>query len=117
MPREAMSRESLKRAELQRSASIFAALGDEVRLGLVARLSRDGPMSIAKLTSGFEISRQAITKHLRMMEISGLVHSTRQGRESLWALEQRRLADARRHLQTISAEWDQTLDRLKRFVE
>jgi DNA-binding transcriptional ArsR family regulator len=104
-------------AELADSASVFAALGDETRLRLVSRLSNDGPLSITQLTADFDISRQAITKHLQVMESAGLVRSMQQGRESLWQLEQRRLAAARRHLQTISAQWDQTLGRLKRFVE
>jgi len=104
-------------AELADSASVFAALGDETRLRLVSRLSNDGPLSITQLTADFDISRQAITKHLQVMESAGLVRSMQQGRESLWQLEQKRLAAARRHLQTISAQWDQTLGRLKRFVE
>ena len=104
-------------AELTDSASVFAALGDETRLRLVSRLSNDGPLSITQLTADFDISRQAITKHLQVMESAGLVRSTQLGRESLWQLEQKRLAAARRHLQTISAQWDQTLGRLKRFVE
>jgi DNA-binding transcriptional ArsR family regulator len=99
------------------SAVIFAALGDETRLRLVSRLCTNGPMSIAKLTAGFAISRQAITKHLRVMEDAGLLHSTQEGRESVWQVEQRRLADARRYLQMISSEWDHTLGRLKSFVE
>jgi DNA-binding transcriptional ArsR family regulator len=104
-------------AELADSASVFAALGDETRLRLVSRLSNDGPLSITQLTADFDISRQAITKHLQVMENAGLVSSMQQGRESLWQLEQKRLAAARRHLQTISAQWDQTLGRLQRFVE
>ena len=96
---------------------MFFALGDETRLGLVSRLSDGGPMSIARLTAGFDITRQAITKHLRVMEEAGLVRSTQQGRESIWQLEQRRLAEARHYLQLISAQWDETLGRLKRFVE
>ena len=96
---------------------MFAALGDETRLRLVSRLSHDGPMSIARLADGFDITRQAITKHLRVMESAGLVCGTPQGREIVWELEQKRLADARRHLQTISTQWDHTLGRLKSFVE
>jgi DNA-binding transcriptional ArsR family regulator len=98
-------------------AVIFAALGDETRLRLVAHLCHDGPMSITRLSERFDISRQAITKHLRVMEDAGLVRSTWQGRESVWQLEQKRLAAARRHLQAISTQWDETLARLKTFVE
>jgi DNA-binding transcriptional ArsR family regulator len=103
--------------ELAGSASVFAALGDQTRLRLVSRLCDDGPMSIAKLSAGFAMSRQAITKHLRVMESAGLARSTPQGRENVWRLEQQRLADARRYLQEISAQWDEALSRLKHFVE
>jgi DNA-binding transcriptional ArsR family regulator len=99
------------------SAAIFAALGDETRLGIVLRLSDGGPMSIARLTTGSQVSRQAITKHLRMMEEAGLVHCRRHGRESVWQLEQRRLRDARHYLRLISKQWDDALDRLRNFVE
>ncbi|HWX97748.1 MAG TPA: metalloregulator ArsR/SmtB family transcription factor [Solirubrobacteraceae bacterium] len=114
MPRPRSSRTT---AELAGSAPVFAALGDETRLRLVARLCGAGPMSIAKLTSGFAITRQAITKHLRVMEDAGLVRSARYGRESVWQLEQKRLAEVHRYLQLISEEWDDTLGRLKSFVE
>lgn len=99
------------------SAPIFAALGDATRLRLVARLSRSGPLSIARLSDGLPISRQAVTKHLQVMKDAGLVRRTERGRESLWQLEQKRLAEVRRHLQTIAAQWDETLGRLRQFVE
>jgi DNA-binding transcriptional ArsR family regulator len=105
------------KAEQQRAADLFAALGDENRLRLVSRLCHDGPTSIAKLTAGSSVTRQAISKHLRVMEQSGLVRSTRQGRESVWQLEQRRVEDARRYLGLISEQWDEALARLRRFVE
>ena len=99
------------------SAHLFAALGDETRLRLVTRLCTDGPMSIARLTEGSQVTRQAITRHLRVMEGAGLVRSTRHGRESVWQLDQRRLADIRRYLDLISKQWDDTLLRLRAFVE
>jgi DNA-binding transcriptional ArsR family regulator len=99
------------------SASVFAALGDGTRLRLISRLCDDGPQSIAALTQGFAITRQAITKHLRVMEHAGLVRSAQRGRRSVWQVERKRLADARRHLQQISTQWDETLGRLKRHVE
>jgi DNA-binding transcriptional ArsR family regulator len=110
-------RSSKATAALAGSASAFAALGDETRLGLVSRLCDGGPMSIAKLTTGFAVTRQAITKHLRVMENAGLVRSTRYGRERVWQLEQKRLAEVHRYLRLISKEWDDTLARLKSFVE
>ena len=106
-----------RQAELAGAASIFAALGDEMRLRLVSRLCDVGPLSIARLADGFPITRQAVSKHLRVMEGAGLVRSTARGRESIWQLEQQHLADAQRYLETISSRWDQVLGRLKRFVE
>jgi DNA-binding transcriptional ArsR family regulator len=92
-------------------------LGDETRLHLVARLCDGGPTSITGLTAGSRITRQAITKHLRVMEGSGLVRCAKRGRESVWELEQRRLEEARRYLDAISQRWDDALLRLQKFVE
>lgn len=103
--------------ELLHSVPLFAALGDKVRLQLVVRLSEQGSASISKLTTGTGVTRQAVTKHLRVMQNSGLVRSTRRGRERLWQLNQRRLEDARRHLDLISQRWDAALARLQKFVE
>jgi DNA-binding transcriptional ArsR family regulator len=98
-------------------ASLFAALGDETRLRLVSRLCDDGPISITRLTTGSRITRQAITKHLHVMEGAGLVHSARHGREIIWHLNRRRLEDARHYLDIISKQWDSALGRLRKFVE
>ena len=104
-------------AALPEAAPLFAALGDETRLRLVSRLCDEGPMSIVALTEGTDVTRQAVTKHLRVMEEAGLVHVTRHGRATVWELEPRRLAQARRHLDAISSQWDEALGRLKSFVE
>jgi DNA-binding transcriptional ArsR family regulator len=99
------------------TAPLFAALGDETRLHLVSRLGKDGPMSITRLTAGTSVTRQAITKHLLVMEGAGLVRSARHGRENVWQLDQRRLQDARRYLDQIESQWDAALGRLRKFVE
>jgi DNA-binding transcriptional ArsR family regulator len=99
------------------NAALFAALGDPTRLGLVARLSSGGPLSIARLTEGTDVTRQAVTKHLHVLRGAGLVRSTRAGRESLWELETRRLEIARKYLETVSKRWDEALDRLRLHVE
>ena len=111
-----MARSSAARA-LKASAPVFAALGDETRLYLVARLCDDGPLSIARLADGAGVTRQAVTKHLRVLAGAGLVDSRHEGRETVWSLELKRISDARRMLETISREWDDTLDRLRAFVE
>jgi DNA-binding transcriptional ArsR family regulator len=96
---------------------VFAALGDDTRLGLVTRLSHDGPMSITRLAAGFPVTRQAVTKHLRVLERAGVVRSLAEGREIVWHVEQRRLTQAQRDLEAITRQWDSTLQRLKTFVE
>ena len=98
-------------------AAIFAALGDETRLRLIARLRDDGPLSVATLADGFDISRQAISKHLRVINDAGLAGSSRIGRETVWQLEPRGLVEAERYLQSISKDWDEKLRRLKSLVE
>jgi predicted transcriptional regulator len=74
-------------------------------------------MSITRLTAGSNVTRQAITKHLRVMEKAGLVRSTRRGRECVWQLDRRHLEEARHHLEQISKQWDEVLGRLRRLVE
>lgn len=102
---------------LQAFAPVFAALGDETRLRLLARLGTEGPLSISRLTRGADVTRQAVTKHLHVLAGAGLARGTRQGRERLWELEPQPLDEARRCLDLISEQWDQALARLKAAVE
>jgi DNA-binding transcriptional ArsR family regulator len=102
---------------LQDAAPVFAALGDQTRLGLVSRLCAEGPLSIVQLTTGSEVTRQGVTKHLHVLAAAGLVRGTKGGRENVWELEARRLEAVRRALDLISEQWDQALGRLQRFVE
>ena len=101
----------------QASAPVFAALGDETRLRLVAKLCRGRPSSISQLTEGSRLTRQAITKHLRVLENAGIVHSLRAGRESLFAFDPGPMEDIRDYLDVVSRQWDQALARLKELVE
>lgn len=103
--------------KLRRNAPIFAALGDETRLTLVTKLCGGSLLSIARLTEGSTLTRQAITKHLRVLQDAGLVRGVRRGRENLFELEPEPLDEARRALDVISRQWDQALARLKSFVE
>lgn len=111
------TRRRLSRNVVKSAALIFAALGDDTRLQLVSRLSAEGPMSIARLTEGGAVTRQAVTKHLQVLEKAGLAYSSRLGRESVWELEAAPLEEARKCLDGISAQWDLALARLKSFVE
>lgn len=96
---------------------MFAALGDATRLGLLGRLSAEGPLSITRLSEGTGVTRQAITRHLYALGEVGLVRHARRGRERVWELEPRRLEKARHYLDQISAQWDAAAERLKAFVE
>ncbi len=98
-------------------APIFAALGDETRLFLLAKLCRGHRHSISQLTEGSKLTRQAITKHLRMMEAVGMVHAVRQGRETLFALDPEPIEEIKGYLDLVSEQWDQALSRLRSFVE
>lgn len=102
---------------LAASAELFAALGDPTRLQMVSRLCAEGPASITHLTAGTEISRQAVTKHLRILAEAGLVRGMREGRQSAWAIQPDKLDVARHSLEQISKQWDERLLRLKAFVE
>jgi DNA-binding transcriptional ArsR family regulator len=103
---------------LASAALLFAALGDPTRLMLLERLSGGGPASISMLAETFRsMTRQGVTKHLQVLAAAGVIEGTRQGREQVWALNPQRLADGRKHLDLISAGWDEALARFKMHVE
>ncbi len=100
-----------------RVADVFFALGDETRLSVVRKLGAGGALSATALSGGAKVTRQAIVKHLQVLSDAGLVRHEKRGREVLYELEPRRLADARAFLDGISAGWDRAIDRLRRLVE
>jgi DNA-binding transcriptional ArsR family regulator len=102
---------------LRRNARVFAALGDETRIALLAKLSDGGERSISRLTEGESVSRQSITKHLRVLARAGLVRDFRKGRERFFALRPEPLDRARESLEHISRQWDVALNRLKDRLE
>ena len=112
-----MSLRNAKSADLTEAAPVFAALGDTTRLALLDRLSTGRPLSIARLTTGSTMTRQAVTKHLHVLAAAGLVRDVRRGREHIWELESDRLEEARRYLDRVTQQWDEALVRLKKFVE
>ena len=104
-------------ASLRKGAPVFAALGDETRLRIIARLASGEALSIARITEGEAVTRQAITKHLDVLAEAGLVRDVRRGRERLWELQPAPLDEARRYLELVSTQWDERLARLKALVE
>jgi DNA-binding transcriptional ArsR family regulator len=110
-------RRSRMAAKPRLRAPVFAALGDETRLSLVAKLCAGQPHSISQLTEGSKLTRQAITKHLRVLENAGIVHSIRTGRESRFKFDPQPIEGIKQYLDFVSEQWDQALSRLKSFVE
>lgn len=111
-----MSRTRLKRRS-DDIAPVFAALGDPVRLRLLSRLKDRSPQSIVQLAEGIELTRQGVTKHLRVLEQAGIVTSECVGRENQFLLEPTRIHDARSYLDRVAEQWDDALARLKMHVE
>ena len=105
------------RDDIASRALLFAALGDETRLLLIGELSKGTARSISELTEGSTLTRQAITKHLRVLEGAGLVQGTRVGRESLFEFRPGPIERAQTYLERVSDQWGQALARLKSFVE
>jgi len=114
-----MSRALVEGSAQQRRqhAAVFAALGDETRLALINTLADGEARSIAQLTVGSRLTRQAITKHLKVLEEAGIVHSARAGRESLFELDPAPMNDLGAYLARVAAQWDAVLGRLRAFVE
>lgn len=104
-------------AQSRAYAPVFAALGDATRLSLLAKLGGGQPRSISQLTEGSKLTRQAITKHLRVLERVEIVHSVRTGRESLFEFDPEPIKEIKKYLDLVSEQWDQALSRLKSFVE
>jgi DNA-binding transcriptional ArsR family regulator len=101
----------------QAHAPVFAALGDQTRLSLVIKLCGGQPHSISQLTEGSSLTRQAITKHLRVLQSVGIVHAVRTGRESRFEFDPQPISEMKEYLDLVSEQWDQALVRLKSFVE
>ena len=107
----------MSKAGSQAVADVFSALGDETRLALVGKLGAGQPLSATALSDGARVTRQAIVKHLQVLEGAGLVSHERHGRQVLYALDTRRLNEAKTFLDRVSASWDHALERLRAMVE
>jgi DNA-binding transcriptional ArsR family regulator len=115
-----MSRKRARSADarlFRQHAPVFAALSDETRLSLLATLSAGVPLSISQLTADSKMTRQAVTKHLRVLESAGLVRGETAGRERRFELEPKPLGEARAYLDLVSNQWDEALTQLKKLVE
>ena len=97
--------------------SFFSALGDPNRLRIIVRLCDLGPSSTSQVTTVIPVTRQAASKHLQLLESTGLVTSTRRGRERVWTVRTEPLGQASDYLTQLSRRWDAAVDRLRAFVE
>jgi DNA-binding transcriptional ArsR family regulator len=107
----------MSRRDRSGSAPVFAALGDQTRLSLVSKLCGGEALSISTLTAGSRLTRQAIAKHLRVLEKAEIVHSSPRGRERLFEFDPQPIERAREYLDRVSEQWDLALLRLKAFIE
>lgn len=99
------------------AAPLFDALGDPNRLRIVVRLCDGGPSSTSQVSQAVPVTRQAATKHLELLQAAGLVSSSRRGRERIWTLQTRPLAQASDYLNQLSRRWDAAINRLRAYVE
>jgi DNA-binding transcriptional ArsR family regulator len=114
----ALGLSSVERAGVWRTcAPVFGALGDETRLSLVAKLCERSPQSIARLTEGSALTRQAISKHLRVLQNAGIVEGVRAGRESQYKFKPKPIDGVKSYVDQVSMQWDAALVRLKTLVE
>ena len=94
----------------------FAALADETRRAILGRLAH-GDASVGELARPFDVSRPAISKHLRVLERAGLVQRGREGRVSRCALDAGGLREAAEWVDHYRAFWEGRLDALARYIE
>lgn len=97
--------------------AVFSALSDPTRREVIRRLSEDGPTTLAELAAALPITRQAVSKHLVVLEDAGLVRGSGDTRRKRYHLTPRPLTDAMGWMVDVGAGWDERLDALRRHVE
>jgi len=97
--------------------SIFTAVADPTRRGMLARMRTEGPLSIKQLAATLPISRQAVTKHLGVLQAVGLVRVQKAGRERLHSLNSSPLREVEDWLEPYARVWDEHLSRLQLHLE
>jgi DNA-binding transcriptional ArsR family regulator len=112
-----MSRPNELAGKRHAHARVFAALGDPTRLALITKLCGGPQRSISQLTQDTTLTRQSVTKHLRVLQKAGVVHRSRSGRESRFKFEPKAIEDITQYLDLVSRQWDDALTRLRLYVE
>jgi DNA-binding transcriptional ArsR family regulator len=98
-------------------AGVLAALADPTRRQLLDALADAGRASATALAGRLPVSRQAVVKHLQVLETAGLVEAARAGREVLYSVRPEPLDASARWLADLSAAWDRRLAAIKRAAE
>lgn len=96
---------------------LLVALADPTRRAVFERLNSEGPASASKLASELPISRQAIAKHLNLLDSVGLVDRREEGRQVVYSARVAPLHDVATWLETVGEEWDTRLEKLKRSFD
>jgi ArsR family transcriptional regulator, cadmium/lead-responsive transcriptional repressor len=104
-------------AVAQRSEQLWAAIGEPTRRRIVDLLLERGDASASALAAEMPVTRQAVAKHLTVLERAGLVTGSRQGREVLWSVRPGVLDEATAEMNRIAARWDRRLGRIKEIAE
>ena len=99
------------------AAVVFNALGDPTRLTIVKRLSIGSYLTITQVSSGLNITRQGVRRHLQVLEDAELIHLKPMGRDVLVQLNPHTLEKAKKMITTLEQQWDKRLKDLKNFVE
>ncbi len=97
-------------------ARLFAALADPTRLAVFEQIAAGAPMTATELSKQLPVSRQAISKHLSILDDAGLVERTRSGREVRFTARGEHLEEVVTWAAGIGAEWDARLARLRRTL-
>lgn len=97
--------------------AVFDALADPTRRGVLRDLGRRGEATATELAAAVTVSRQAVTKHLQVLEAAGLVGAERHGRERRYRVTPAPLDDAVRWMTEVGAAWDDRLDRLRHTLD
>ena len=96
--------------------AVLGALGDPTRRSVLQSVAEDGPLTATELAGPFGISRQAVSKHLSVLEQAGLVRAERVGREARYEVVAGSLDPAAAWLDRVGATWDRRLTRLRRHL-
>ena len=99
------------------NSALWAAIGEPTRQSVINRLLDDGPGTATSLAAELPVTRQAVAKHLTVLDRAGLVEARKHGREVRYALKIARLMEASEELAKLASQWDKRLLKIKQLAE